>query len=115
MSEQLSLDVAPPPLERRYTCCGQPCGELPPPIADPDYARRARELRAEGHPHAEDCTNPDLGTWIDRATGWPLRRLHCIAADGTCPSGGAFPPRPGLADPYGGRCCLELRAGAAAK
>lgn len=94
MTEQLALEVAAP---RAYVCCGLPCGDL-------------GEARTVPRPHADDCPNPSVGTWIDRATGWPIRRLHCIAADGTCPHGGRFPGRPGLADPHDGACCLELRA-----
>jgi hypothetical protein len=81
--------------ERRYVCCGQPCGEL---------GEEARPW-----PHADDCPNENVGVWVDRATGWPIRRLHCISADGTCPHGGRFPQRAGLADPYGGLCCLAIR------
>jgi hypothetical protein len=97
IGDQLALDVAPPPPEPRYVCCDMPCGPLSAP-------------RSAIYRHADDCSNPNVGTWIDRATGWPLRRLHCVSADGTCPHGGRHPDKPGLADPYNGACCLELRA-----
>jgi hypothetical protein len=101
MSEQLSLDVAPP---RAYVCCGAPApalGEYPPHFE---------------HPHAEDCPNPNVGTWCDRY-GRIFRRLHCITVrDGVecCPTGGRCPPDPRMVDPYNGACCLDLRRGAAA-
>lgn len=107
MSDQLSLLEA---AGRVYGCCGLPCGELPPAYtAGPEAAAKARAMGEVPWPHAEDCPNPNLGSWSDRATGWPLRRLHCIAADGSCPYGGRLPARPGLADPYGGRCCIDLK------
>lgn len=106
MTDQLALDVAPP---RVYECCGCPCGELPPALTGTDEDRaRAREMAKVPWPHADDCPHPSVGMWVDRATGWPIRRLHCVQADGTCPYGGTFPQRPGLADPYGGLCCLAI-------
>lgn len=90
---QLTLDLASP---RVYGCCGLPCGEL-------------GQDRAPW-PHAADCANPNVGTWIDRATGWPIRRLKCVDGGKPCPHGGRFPARPGLADPYDGACCKDLAA-----
>lgn len=55
---QLALDVAP---ERRYECCGQPA----PPLSDRD---------AGVYLHAEDCPNPNIGTWFHR-DGSPMLRL----------------------------------------
>lgn len=95
MTGQLAFDVAP---ARVYECCGQPCASL-----------RERPSKARPFPHAEDCSNPNVGQWVDRATGCMIRRLHCIGADGTCPHGGHPPDDPHLVDPYAGRCCLEIR------
>lgn len=92
---QLVLEIPVP--VRRYSCCGQPCAPL-------------GERTPAPWPHTPGCANPNLDEWIDRATGWPIRRLHCIEPDGSCPTGGRFVARPGLADPHNGRCCLELRA-----
>jgi hypothetical protein len=74
VSEQLALGVETA-TERRYTCCGMPCGPLPPSLMTPEGAARARELVAIPRPHAGDCPNPIVGTWIDRETGWIMRRL----------------------------------------
>jgi hypothetical protein len=110
VSEQLALGVEAA-VERRYTCCGMPCGPLPPSLMAPEGAARARELAAIPRPHAGDCPNPVVGTWIDRATGWPIRRLGCFSVGGErpCPYGGRFPQRSGTVDPYDGECCLTLR------
>lgn len=62
MTEQLAMELAP---ERLYTCCGRPCAPLS-AKGDERYA----------FPHAEDCPNPNVGTWFDRF-GRPLRRLWC--------------------------------------
>lgn len=113
MSGQLTLELEPEELDRRYVCCGQPCGPLPPALtAGPEAAARATQLEAVPWPHAGDCPNPNLGVWIDRATGWPLRRLNCgddAMRTGRCPGGGTFRARPGLADPYDGACCIDLQ------
>lgn len=96
MSDQLALDVAAPPA---YTCCGQPCPTL-----------QQRPTAATPFPHAPDCDNSAVvAGWIHRETGQTVRLLHCIKADGTCPSGGTFRAREGLHDPHGGACCLTLR------
>lgn len=94
---QLALDIAEPPVERCYVCCGLPCGPLDAP-------------REAIYPHAADCPNPNVGKWVHRETGWIMRRLHCISKDGTCPTGGVCPPTPGVFDPHDGACCLDLRA-----
>jgi hypothetical protein len=102
VSEQLTLDQAG---GRVYTCCGLPCAPLGEDAPHFDY------------PHAEDCPNPNIGTFesgacMDRYGRW-YRRLHCITEkDGveTCPYGGHCPPDPRSIDPYDGRCCLEIRS-----
>lgn len=100
--EQLALAVEPPPPERVYGCCGLPCGPLDAP---PDAI----------YPHAPDCSNPNVGKWIHRETGWTIRGLHCgdayLSGAKPCPHGGRF-ARPGVFDPYGGRCCVELAVSA---
>jgi hypothetical protein len=100
MTNQLSLLTEP---GRVYLCCGRPCAPL-------------SETKPGVWPHAEDCPNPNVGVWVDRATGWMIRRLGCMSVNDPrpCPYGGAFPPRPGLADPYGGACCKTLRGEVAA-
>lgn len=99
---QLDLFAGLPAPERGYGCCGLPCGPLDAP-ADAIY------------PHAADCTNPNLGTWIHRETGWTIRSLHCgdsvMSGAKPCPYGGTF-AKPGVFDPHGGRCCLDLRGDA---
>jgi hypothetical protein len=92
VSVQLGFDFAAPASERRYGCCGKPTWELSEPRTTP-------------RPHADDCPNPNVGTWVDRATGWPIRRLKCVDDSQPCPYGGTFPAKPGLADPHGGACC----------
>lgn len=94
--DQLTFDVAPAPGDRAYSCCGLPCGALDEPRDVP-------------RPHAPDCPNPNVGPWVHRETGFIVRRLHCISRDGTCPTGGVCPPRPGVFDPYDGACCITLR------
>lgn len=103
---QLGFDFAPP--ARTYTCCGQPCPPLPPAMTDPAYVHQP----PQPFPHTADCPNPNVGTWIDRATGWPIRQLRCTDTE-PCPHGGTYPQRPGTADPYNGRCCLQITATAA--
>jgi hypothetical protein len=92
---QLALDLRP---ERVYGCCGRRAPGL-----------HERPSKDRPFPHADDCPNPNVGPWVDRATGCMIRRLHCVAADGSCPHGGRPPEDPYLVDPHGGRCCLELR------
>jgi hypothetical protein len=94
--EQLELVFEATPA-RSYSCCGA--------AAPPDFHTRAYP----DFPHTEDCSNPDIGQWIDR-WGRTIRRLHCIQADGTCPTGGRFVcDSTRVYDPYGGRCCLDLK------
>jgi hypothetical protein len=99
MNDQLGLDLAAV-IVRCYDCCGLPCGPL---SAPPDAI----------YPHAQDCSNPNVGTWIHRETGWTIRRLHCgddvVAGRKPCPHNGRF-ARLGVFDPHDGACCLTLRA-----
>jgi hypothetical protein len=98
---QLGLDLAAA-VERRYVCCGMPCAEL-----------GERPTAERPFPHAPDCDNPAvLGGWVHRETGMIVRRLHCgesAMRSGECPHGGAPRHQRGLWDPYGGRCCVEVR------
>lgn len=98
MTDQLalSLDAA---TDRVYLCCGAPA---PPPFTDPPHF---------DHPHAEDCPNPNVGTYIDRY-GRIIARLWCsddARLGGPCPYGGHHPPPgPNVVDPYNNACCKEV-------
>lgn len=103
MTDQLALDVEPPPAQRRRLCCDSRAPEL-----------HERATAETPFPHTAECTNSALGTFLHRETGMIMRALHCIRADGTCPTGGVCLPREGVFDPFEGRCCIELRGGAPA-
>lgn len=105
MTDQLALDLGEPEGPARlYQCCGLPCPTL------------GERCTAETpFPHADDCPNPNLDVWIHRATGMPIRRLHCgddyVAGKKQCPyEGGRRPVPEGVYDPYNGACCRDLAA-----
>lgn len=105
MSVQLGLELETA-TERRYACCGAPC----PPLGKPYTLGGTIEDQPKPwlYPHTDDCENPMIGVWFTRDNRI-IRKLHCIGADGRCPSGGRFRAQERIYDPYGGICCLVLR------
>jgi hypothetical protein len=93
LTDQLDL-LAEAPTERRYTCCGMPCRPVDAPRGTP------------GYPHADDCPDPNIGTFFDRGGRGPIRRLRCVTFGEPCPHGGTY--RGNLVDPFNGVCCNEL-------
>lgn len=98
---QLSFELDAP-AGRRYECCGAPA---------PGF----RDSGFPDFPHAEDCSNPNIGAWIDRY-GRVVRRLHCgeafVRGERPCPHDGTFRCPAGMVDPFDGACCVELHKNA---